>query len=141
MSKQSSHNFTTVQSGCYNSPVTVLQQSSEDVTTVQSGCQNSPVTILQQSSQDVTTVQSRCYNSPVRMLQQSHECAGLTEGEKEEKARAKEALHSDGEGSDDEGDTRKAATYGNKKNEVWCYCSCLSALASQVDLAVFWNAM
>ena len=44
--------------------------------------------------------------------------AGLTEGEKEEKARAKEALHSDGEGSDDEGDTRKAATYGNKKNEV-----------------------
>ncbi len=42
----------------------------------------------------------------------------MTEGEKEEKARAKEALHSDGEGSDDEGDTRKAATYGNKKNEV-----------------------
>ncbi len=49
---------------------------------------------------------------------QSGGCAGLTEGEKEEKARAKEALHSDGEGSDDEGDTRKAATYGNKKNEV-----------------------
>ena len=45
-------------------------------------------------------------------------CAGLTDGEKEEKARAKEALHSDGEGSDDEGDTRKAATYGTKKNEV-----------------------
>ena len=42
----------------------------------------------------------------------------MTEGEKEEKARAKEALLSDGEGSDDEGDTRKAATYGNKKNEV-----------------------
>ena len=52
--------------------------------------------------------------------------AGLTEGEKEEKARAKEALHSDGEGSDDEGDTRKAATYGNKKNEV----RMIAALAS-----------
>lgn len=53
-----------------------------------------------------------------RNLQKSRGCAGLTEGEKEEKARAKEALHSDGEGSEDEGDTRKAATYGNKKNEV-----------------------
>ncbi len=58
------------------------------------------------------------------MLQQSGVCPGLTEGEKEEKARAKEALHSDGEGSDDEGDTRKAATYGNKKNEV---CSVVHA--------------
>jgi len=53
----------------------------------------------------------------------------LTEGEKEEKARAKEALHSDGEGSDDEGDTRKAATYGNKKNEVCAVvCACLPLL-------------
>lgn len=52
---------------------------------------------------------------------QDHEavllCTGLTEGEKEEKARAKEALNEDGE-SDDDGDTRKAATYGNKKTEV-----------------------
>lgn len=47
--------------------------------------------------------------------------AGLTEGEKEEGVKAKEALNEDGEGSDDEGDTRKAATYGNKKNEV-CPC-------------------
>ena len=47
--------------------------------------------------------------------------AGLTEGEKEEGVKAKEALNEDGEGSDDEGDTRKAATYGNKKNEV-CLC-------------------
>ena len=45
-------------------------------------------------------------------------CAGLTQEEKEEKARAKEALNSDGEGSDDEGDYRKAATYGTKKTEV-----------------------
>lgn len=63
----------------------------------------------------------------IRMLQPSGGCAGLTENEKEEKARAKEALHSDGEGSDDEGDTRKAATYGNKKNEV-CFAvyACLA---------------
>lgn len=47
--------------------------------------------------------------------------AGLTEGEKEEGVKAKEALKEDGEGSDDEGDTRKAATYGNKKNEA-CPC-------------------
>ena len=46
--------------------------------------------------------------------------AGLTEGEKEEGVKAKEALNEDGEGSEDEGDTRKAATYGNKKNEVVC---------------------
>lgn len=43
---------------------------------------------------------------------------GLTEGEKEEKARAKEALNADD--SEDEGDIRKAATYGNKKTEVTC---------------------
>jgi len=55
-----------------------------------------------------------------------HYYVGLTEGEKEEKARAKEALHSDGEGSDDEGDTRKAATYGTKKNEVRTMSACLS---------------
>lgn len=48
---------------------------------------------------------------------------GLTEGEKEEGAKAKEALNSDGEGSEDEGDTRKAATYGNKKNEACFSCS------------------
>lgn len=48
--------------------------------------------------------------------------AGLTEGEKEEGVKAKEALNEDGEGSDDEGDTRKAATYGNKKNEVHPCC-------------------
>ena len=52
---------------------------------------------------------------------------GLTEGEKEEGAKAKEALNEDGEGSDDEGDTRKAATYGNKKNEV-CLLHCLYAV-------------
>lgn len=54
---------------------------------------------------------------------------GLTEGEKEEGAKAKEALNEDGEGSDDEGDTRKAATYGNKKNEV-CF-GCIVALRLQ----------
>lgn len=58
--------------------------------------------------------------------------AGLTEGEKEEGAKAKEALNSDGEGSDDEGDTRKAATYGNKKTEVRLAigCTCVSCMAA-----------
>ena len=56
--------------------------------------------------------------------------AGLTEGEKEEGAKAKEALNEDGEGSEDEGDTRKAATYGNKKNEVWSCCGFTPASSS-----------
>lgn len=59
--------------------------------------------------------------------------AGLTEGEKEEGVKAKEALNEDGEGSDDEGDTRKAATYGNKKNEV-CLCCKESHYTSPVGL-------
>ena len=54
--------------------------------------------------------------------------AGLTEGEKEEGVKAKEALNEDGEGSEDEGDTRKAATYGNKKNEVCSYWNFYSTL-------------
>lgn len=56
--------------------------------------------------------------------------AGLTEGEKEEGVKAKEALNEDGEGSDDEGDTRKAATYGNKKNEVCPCCNSFHLHAS-----------
>ena len=53
---------------------------------------------------------------------------GLTEEEKDEKARAKEALNEDGD-SDDDGDTRKAATYGNKKTEV---CNPSSSLPVEV---------
>ena len=53
---------------------------------------------------------------------------GLTEGEKEEGAKTKQALNSDGEGSEDEGDTRKAATYGTKKTEVVTLLAMLSSL-------------
>ena len=71
--------------------------------------------------QSVLTCKSmlaRCVTSPLHMFLHTA-FAGLTEEEKEEKARAKQALQSDGEGSDeDEGDFRKAATYGTKKTEV-----------------------
>ena len=50
--------------------------------------------------------------------------AGLTKEEEDEGKRAKDKLHEEMGNSDDEGDTRKAATYGFKKSEVRLHRQC-----------------
>ena len=56
--------------------------------------------------------------------------AGLTKEEEDEGKRAKDKLHEEMGNSDDEGDTRKAATYGTKKSEVRLTLSLLVSIGS-----------
>ena len=56
--------------------------------------------------------------------------AGLTKEEEDEGKRAKDKLHEEMGNSDDEGDTRKAATYGTKKSEVHLTLSLLVCIGS-----------
>ena len=60
--------------------------------------------------------------------------AGLTKEEEDEGKRAKDKLHEEMGNSDDEGDTRKAATYGFKKSEVHLTLSLLVCTGSASPL-------